>query len=235
MLFNGHGSRFLVRSPSPGEGIRRTKGIANRARFRFQGDKVIYFAQEDGQGYIKIGFSESVKDRLRALQTGSSVEIHLLIAIPGTREDEGILHERFALERGRGEWFQPSPRLVRFILDTSRRRCAELTVSTLKRDAAIVGVPTSPIWLDLSDWGGPLHADQIGESYLLKCPVCADGFDYLHTTFTFPQELHVRGGTETLTFIGECGHCWSLCLGSHKGQSVVCAVRHEHLDSPDAE
>lgn len=75
----------------------------------------VYFIQDE-DGPIKIGYSEgNPYRRLNAFCTGNPRELKLLVSIPGGREEEQALHERFADLRVKGEWFRPDARLLGFI------------------------------------------------------------------------------------------------------------------------
>lgn len=75
----------------------------------------VYFIQDEG-GEIKIGFSQgNPHSRLASFRTGNPRELKLLVSIPGGREEEQALHERFADLRTRGEWFKPDARLLDFV------------------------------------------------------------------------------------------------------------------------
>ena len=73
-----------------------------------------YFAQA-GRGPIKIGETDDVEGRIRALQTANPEELSLLGRIPCELHSEKSLHERFKHLRLRGEWFTPAPELLEFI------------------------------------------------------------------------------------------------------------------------
>jgi hypothetical protein len=73
----------------------------------------IYFAS-DGS-HIKIGFASSVKNRIRALQTGHHKKLVVLRVEKGTMEDEAKFHERFAALRARGEWFRRDGELAKYV------------------------------------------------------------------------------------------------------------------------
>ncbi len=96
---------------------------------------MIYFAQADGIGHIKIGFTdgEDALGRIDTLQTGSPVPIRLLGTIPGSMEDEKNLHRRFAGARVHGEWFQPIAELLGLIgakpVECEGKTITERTVS----------------------------------------------------------------------------------------------------------
>lgn len=76
----------------------------------------IYFMRSGENGPIKIGFTGNTPmARLSALQTGNPEPLNLIAAIPGVREDETRLHERFAALRIKGEWFRADPELIGFV------------------------------------------------------------------------------------------------------------------------
>ena len=76
---------------------------------------MIYFVRGTRSGMIKIGYSESVKRRLKALRTSSSEPLEVIAIIEGTRDDEQALHRRFAVARAQGEWFHPHRRLLEYL------------------------------------------------------------------------------------------------------------------------
>jgi hypothetical protein len=72
----------------------------------------VYFARHKSagrSGLIKIGYAANSEKRMKAL------ECDLLVAIPGGRNVEAFLHEKFRRDRKFGEWFAPSPELMDFI------------------------------------------------------------------------------------------------------------------------
>lgn len=71
--------------------------------------------------FIKIGFAEAVKQRLRNLQSSSPFELKLLHSMRGTLAREGELLAAFADIRQRGEWFKAEPPLVSFIERVKKR------------------------------------------------------------------------------------------------------------------
>lgn len=75
----------------------------------------IYFIQGATTRLIKIGVTTDLQMRLSALQATSPDRLTVLGCLPGSLDDEGSLHARFARERLHGEWFKPSARLMRFI------------------------------------------------------------------------------------------------------------------------
>jgi len=76
---------------------------------------VIYFA-ETPTGSIKIGCSDDVEARLQGLASYYGGPVSLLATMPGDREREREIHDRFAsLRLGRTEQFRPGPDLMAFI------------------------------------------------------------------------------------------------------------------------
>ena len=75
---------------------------------------MIYLIQAEGVGHVKIGFvtGNSASGRFAELQVGSSVPLRLLGTLPGGRDKERELHQRFKHARVRGEWFKPSRELL---------------------------------------------------------------------------------------------------------------------------
>lgn len=73
----------------------------------------LYFVQSGSDGPIKIGWTRSpLQVRLCNLQEGNPVTLHLRATRPGGPTEERRLHERFAADRIRGEWFRPSAALL---------------------------------------------------------------------------------------------------------------------------
>jgi hypothetical protein len=66
-----------------------------------------YLVGIDGLPFVKIGRTTwNPKDRLKGLQTGQPMDLHLLWSVAGDYEHD--LHRRFAKYRVRGEWFDLS-------------------------------------------------------------------------------------------------------------------------------
>jgi hypothetical protein len=74
----------------------------------------VYFIQAD-DGPIKIGRAYNIKYRMSSLLSGSWHELRLVGWVKGPRKLEAELHQRFAADRIRREWFQPSDELLAFI------------------------------------------------------------------------------------------------------------------------
>lgn len=69
-----------------------------------------YFIGGD-EGLIKIGYSYSPEERLKALQLGSPIELRILATAPGGAARERAYHDQFAAMRVRGEWFERAPEI----------------------------------------------------------------------------------------------------------------------------
>lgn len=69
----------------------------------------------DCDGFIKIGYSTDPRGRLSNLRVSSPLEITVLRVIEGTVADERELHNRFAAQRVRGEWFKREGELAEWI------------------------------------------------------------------------------------------------------------------------
>lgn len=91
---------------------RATKREVRRRQRESQG--LVYIAGA-GPDTVKIGFTTNVRSRLKGLSTGSPTEIEVLAVFPGTMADERELHQRFAKDHLRGEWFRLSPEITEFI------------------------------------------------------------------------------------------------------------------------
>lgn len=75
----------------------------------------VYFAQNPHYGWVKIGYSSDVRNRLSALSTGAGCDLHLLRYLDGGRPTERWLHKRFSDLRVKGEWFVFDPEMLTVI------------------------------------------------------------------------------------------------------------------------
>lgn len=73
----------------------------------------IYFAASGD--YVKIGFSRSLKTRIKKYSTENPLPITLLHSEPGTYETEKLTHKRFAHLRVHHEWFRMTQELLDYI------------------------------------------------------------------------------------------------------------------------
>ncbi|MFI1734973.1 GIY-YIG nuclease family protein [Streptomyces acidicola] len=65
----------------------------------------VYLVGAVGARAVKIGTAADVAGRLRDLQCGSPVQLHIMWQTRGGRDLERALHKRFAAYRVHGEWF----------------------------------------------------------------------------------------------------------------------------------
>jgi hypothetical protein len=73
----------------------------------------VYFIRADQE--VKIGMSNNVHQRMKALSTMSPVPLELLAVVAGAHLEEAQLHRKFAHLRMHGEWFRAEPELLDFI------------------------------------------------------------------------------------------------------------------------
>lgn len=77
---------------------------------------MIYVVQAVDGGPLKIGFSDNVPARVKQLESHYRRPLAVLATIPGGREEERAIHERFShLRFGKTEQFRPDPDLLAFI------------------------------------------------------------------------------------------------------------------------
>lgn len=75
----------------------------------------VYFLRS--RDLIKIGFSDNVAARVAAQIAANPFGCEYVGYMPGGREVERHLHQKFADHRVRGEWFRENDALTRFIAD----------------------------------------------------------------------------------------------------------------------
>jgi hypothetical protein len=90
-----------------------------------KGKQMIYFVREGLTGPIKIGFSDSTRQRVNSLRSASPNVLTCLAVMRGTRIDEYKLHQQFSDTRVQGEWFTATPALLKYI-SVNARRCGTL-------------------------------------------------------------------------------------------------------------
>jgi hypothetical protein len=76
---------------------------------------LVYFIQAGNSGPIKIGRTKNAQQRKHHLQLATHHDLTLLAAFKAPFWAEGQLHHFYTQERIRGEWYRPSPRLLRYI------------------------------------------------------------------------------------------------------------------------
>ena len=76
---------------------------------------MIYFMQNTTSSAVKIGYSrdlDSVKQRLKTMQTSHHDILQLLGVAPGNRRRESLLHQEYTDNRISGEWYIPNKKLL---------------------------------------------------------------------------------------------------------------------------
>lgn len=81
---------------------------------------MIYFIRNTTSGSIKIGCGHPGKRR-SSLQTGNEALLEILAVMPGEQREEQTLHDRFANDCVRGEWFHPTEPLMEVIRSLSNQ------------------------------------------------------------------------------------------------------------------
>lgn len=75
---------------------------------------MIYFIRSYNK-FIKIGRSIDPSGRVKGLQTGSPIKLHVKAVLPGDFKTEKGLHELFSHLRANGEWFRYTDELKWYI------------------------------------------------------------------------------------------------------------------------
>jgi len=76
----------------------------------------VYFIRAGSDGPVKIGTAANPTNRMRELQTGSSLPLHLLRVVDGNRETESAYHARFEQHAIHGEWFSYTPEMDSLVI-----------------------------------------------------------------------------------------------------------------------
>jgi hypothetical protein len=72
---------------------------------------IVYFVGGK-TGPVKIGFTQQpMRERLKCIQNGSPIKLHVLATLNCTRINERLYHKRFAAFRLHGEWFERCPEI----------------------------------------------------------------------------------------------------------------------------
>lgn len=192
---------------------------------------MIYFIQDEDTLAIKIGYGSSPADRIKTLQTGNPSRLHLLATIPGTQVDEHELHRRFASSRVAGEWFRPTPALLRLIATPV---VAEPDLSPQRPLWYFAGKMSFPCWratIMLDPDSVLLEEDVKLEQLPVRQGVVRGGFDYCgpyhyaefnhgffhppefaddtHSAFCPSAEDHQRVSRLSLDAIRRCSHLFA--------------------------
>lgn len=81
----------------------------------------VYFIQAGEGGPIKIGVASKWETRFSKLRADNHEEVRLVGFLDGDKQIEAGLHDRFAPDHIRGEWFRPSPALLAYIAENAKK------------------------------------------------------------------------------------------------------------------
>lgn len=76
---------------------------------------MIYFIRAGDNGPIKIGITKEITGRVKGLQTAHYEDLQIVGVMPGDRNLETTLHNKFSQHHIRGEWFQPAEEILTFV------------------------------------------------------------------------------------------------------------------------
>lgn len=77
--------------------------------FPGKGNGIVYAFENEQMGIVKIGFTRDLDGRRKALSGACGVNLGTVAVFEGkSRSFEKMLHDRFAEQRGIGEWFSAS-------------------------------------------------------------------------------------------------------------------------------
>jgi len=76
---------------------------------------VVYFIIRRGMPGVKIGTTTNLSKRLSELQSSTPDYLFVFGTLPGDKVVEKILHKKFATNRIRGEWYEFTPEMKRFV------------------------------------------------------------------------------------------------------------------------
>lgn len=93
----------------------------------------VYFIQASSKPYlVKIGQSKAPRERLEAMMTGCPTPLILVWYMRTHVLGEQLMHEAFADQRVRGEWFFPHEKLKGFVNHCKREDLKILTPSVVE-------------------------------------------------------------------------------------------------------
>jgi hypothetical protein len=102
---------------------------------------MVYFIQEHRKnGFIKIGKTNDLQERLRALQQGNPHKLNIIVTIPGSFNLEGKIHEDLKAFQHGHEWFNPTDEVLNYIEE----------IRWIDYDI-IDGIPMAILWRETPD------------------------------------------------------------------------------------
>jgi len=95
-------------------------------------DSGVYVIEAVGLDRYKIGYTNDIKTRMSALQTGCPVPIDVVCVLPCGADTEKWLHRRFEDYRVQGEWFDLPDSAIQYLLYVSQmEELPEKTIETV--------------------------------------------------------------------------------------------------------
>jgi transcriptional regulator with GAF, ATPase, and Fis domain len=143
---------------------------------------MVYFMQSGTSGPIKIGFTakDDIRQRIANLQTASIEPLNLLGVMEGDATKEKELHHFFHSYKIRGEWFEPHPKLLMYIMGLILGKSAdELYTKLVSLNSVAPGLSDFSITeylqeiethilsqaLENTNWHIKLAAEQVGLTF----------------------------------------------------------------------
>lgn len=80
----------------------------------------IYFIQAESNGYIKIGFSNDITNRITSLRMACPCKLKVLLVLSGGVNIEALHHNHFKEHHSHGEWFRPHESLLQYIEENQK-------------------------------------------------------------------------------------------------------------------
>lgn len=109
---------------------------------------VVYFIKNP-RGHVKIGLTKNrIASRLKNIQTGSAEKLELIAAVSGAIELERRLHERFAVRRLSGEWFDFSGGMDELLAVIDGLHAVEVSLANSKTPSYTRSLLQSKQWIE---------------------------------------------------------------------------------------
>lgn len=94
---------------------------------------VYFITYESLPGYVKIGFTTNLAERLKTFQTYNPTPVKVLKTEEGTRATEKDFHKRFEKYKANSEWFHLTDEVLEYIGMTPDERRAKYYVPGLRQ------------------------------------------------------------------------------------------------------
>ena len=158
----------------------------------------VYFVETTDGRFIKIGFSTNVKTRMSQLGTlrPSSFSFRLIGSFPASQETERWLHQQFAEDRDRGEWFRSSDRLRQLIT------CLRLDSPTDAERAVLGSGP--PVEVQRSEWYAAIAKYVESRDAIQMCELLSDALGVPESDRTMKARQYIGKILSGLGFRHTC-------------------------------